>query len=109
MQTKRRIFMAKGKAVAHTGPHKSHGPKRKMFHTMGNKVMRKAFADAGLLNKYNCEESFVLACQAKGLKYGTLSDWHARFNMFSLMKRTDQDAWLRACKDYKDPTAKKAK
>ena len=43
------------------------------------------------------------------LKHGTLSDWHARFNMFSLMKRTDQDAWLRTCKDYKDPTPKKAK
>ena len=54
----------KGKKVSSGGPHKKHGPKRHLFRDY--KPMIKAFADAGLLSKYDNYESWVLACQARG-------------------------------------------
>ena len=46
----------KGKKVASGGPHKKHGPKKKMFHCWSS-TMRWHFAKAGLLTKYNNFES----------------------------------------------------
>ena len=54
----------KGKGGSSGGPRKSHGPKRKLFKEF--KPMIKAFADAGLLDKYHNYESFCLACNARG-------------------------------------------
>lgn len=59
--------MAKGgkRGAGSSGPHKKHGPKKKMFHCWSS-TMRKHFADAGLLSKYCNFESWQQACQAKG-------------------------------------------
>lgn len=67
--------MAKGKGGSKSsgGPHKKHGPKRKLFKEF--KPMIKAFADAGLLTKYNNFESFCLACNARGKRNPTKQDF----------------------------------
>ena len=59
--------MAKGgkRGASSSGPHKKHGPKKKMFHCWSS-TMRKHFADAGLLRKETNFESWQQACQAKG-------------------------------------------
>ena len=66
----------KGKGVASSGPRKSHGPKRKLFHCWSS-TMRKHFADAGLLKKEYNYESFCLACAAKGKRSPTRDDFSA--------------------------------
>ena len=61
--------MAKGKgrkASGGSGLRKNHGPKRHMFKEF--KPMVRAFADAGLLSKYDNFESWQLACAARGCK-----------------------------------------
>ena len=63
--------MAKGGkkpvAPAASKGRKKHGPKKKMFHCWSS-TMRKHFADAGLLTKYNNKECFEQACQARGIR-----------------------------------------
>ena len=65
----------KGKGSASSGPRKSHGPKRKLFHCWSS-TMRKQFADAGLLSKFHNFESFTLACNAKGKRNVTKNDFN---------------------------------
>lgn len=92
-----------------SGPHKNHGPKKKMFHCW-SQTMRLKIARAGLLNKYNNKDSFILSCQARGLRHGSAEEWDARFNMFlRLENRQAQDTWLSTCKTYVDPGKDKKK
>lgn len=63
----------KGKGGSSGGPHKKHGPKRKLFKEF--KPMIKAFADAGLLDKYHNYESFCLACNARGKRNPTRAEF----------------------------------
>lgn len=72
--------MAKPKRGSHSGPHKSHGPKRHMWKDF--KPLVKPIADAGLLSKYHCYESWSLACNARGIKNPRKED----FNRFVLLK-----------------------
>ena len=99
------------KGVSHAGPHKKHGPKKKLFHNYGNKVTRLNFGQAGVLDKYHCLESFILACQSRGLKSSTPEDWDARFRLFTqdLKTHKEQVEWLRNCKNYKEPEKKNKK
>lgn len=60
--------MAKGKAkTGSAGPHKKHGPKRKMFHEY-SKTMRMEMAKCGMLSKHNDRESFEASCTARGVR-----------------------------------------
>jgi len=81
--------VAKGKGGASSGPRKSHGPKKKMFHCWTS-TMRKHFADAGLLSKYNNFESWQQACQAKGKRDATL----ANFNEFVKLDKEAKDKYF---------------
>ena len=56
----------KGKKSSTSGPHKKHGPKRHLFKEY--KPLVKAFADAGLLDKYHNYDSWVFACTSRGKK-----------------------------------------
>ena len=70
--------MAKGKGKAKTGsagPHKKHGPKKKMFHKY-SKTMRMEMARCGMLTKYNDRESFEASCTARGVKNITNELWN---------------------------------
>ena len=98
------------KGVSHSGPHKNHGPKRKLFHQYDS-TSRLAFGRAGIFDKYHSIESFMYACQAKGLKHGSMTDWNERFRMFTqdLKTREEQKEWLKNCKNYKDPDPNKKK
>lgn len=58
--------MAKKKSV-HAGPHKSHGPKKKMFHCWTSTI-RLALAKAGLLKKECNKEAFTQSQNAKGIR-----------------------------------------
>ena len=78
----------KGKGGSSSGPHKSHGPKRHMFKEF--KPMIKAFADAGLLDKYHNYESFVLACGARGKRNPSRQE----FQQFTLLPRDKQDEYF---------------
>ena len=91
------------KGVSHAGPHKKHGPKRHLFKEY--KPMIKAFADAGVLDKYHNLESFILACQSKGLKHGSKEEWENRFKIFTteLKSKEEQKIWLNNCKNYREP------
>ena len=64
----------KGKKVSSGGPHKKHGPKKKMFHCWTS-TMRMHLAKAGLLTKYTNFESWQQACQAKGKRNTTKADF----------------------------------
>lgn len=64
----------KGKKVSSGGPHKKHGPKKKMFHCWDS-TTRLHFAKAGLLTKYHNFESFVLACNNRGKRNPTEADY----------------------------------
>ena len=81
--------MAKGKGGrggSSGGPHKSHGPKKKMFHCWSS-TMRKHFADAGLLSK-NCNfESWQQACQAKGKRNATEGEFNEFVKLDSEAKK----------------------
>ena len=52
--------------------------------------MRKHFADAGLLSKYNNFESWQQACQAKGKRDATL----ANFNEFVKLDKEAKDKYF---------------
>ncbi len=82
--------MAKGKGkVSSGGPHKKHGPKRKLFAEF--KPMIKAMADAGLLSKYNNYESFCLACSARGKRNPT----HYEFVEFTYLTKEQQREYFK--------------
>ena len=66
----------KGKKVSSGGPHKKHGPKKKMWHCWSS-TMRMHFAKAGLLKKEYNFESWQQACQAKGARNTTKADFDA--------------------------------
>lgn len=88
---------------------KNHGPKRKMFHCWSS-TMRLAIAKAGLLTKYRNKDSFILACQARGLKHGTADEWDSRFELFTRLKtKEEQNNWLTNCKNYIDPSKENKK
>lgn len=53
--------------------HKKHGPKRHLFKDY--KPMVTVFAEAGLLDKFNCYDSFMLAMMARGHKNGIEYLW----------------------------------
>lgn len=77
--------MAKGKIKSSTkGPRKSHGPKRKLFKNF--KPLIAAFAQSGLLDKFNNYESWVLACNARGKK----STPRDEFNKFFILTRAEK-------------------
>lgn len=102
--------MAKSKkGVSHAGPKKSHGPKKKMFHCW-SKTMRLHLSKAGVLDRYNNKDSFILSCQARGLKHGSVEEWDDRFSTFiRLGDKKEQDAWLANCKNYVDPSKERKK
>ena len=50
--------------------------------------MVKAFADAGLLNKYCNYESFQLSCQSRGIRVGVAEMWE-EFRGLSLEKKKE--------------------
>lgn len=79
--------MAKGNSKGRAssgGPRKSHGPKRKLFASY--KPMVKSFADLGLLDKFNNYESFVQACNARGMRNPTREE----FKSFFILPRDKQ-------------------
>ena len=80
----------KGKKVASNGPHKKHGPKRKLHHCWSS-TMRKHFADAGLLTKYTNYESWVLAVQARGKRDASKTD----FNEFTVLSKEEKDNYFK--------------
>lgn len=80
----------KGKGGSSGGPHKKHGPKRHLFKEF--KPMIKAFADAGLLDKYHNYESFCLACNARGKRNPTRQE----FNEFRLLAADKQKEYFKA-------------
>ena len=70
--------MAKGKGgkrAASAGPKKMHGPKKKMFHCWSS-TMRLQLAKDGLLKKEYNFESWQQACQAKGKRNATASEFN---------------------------------
>ncbi|MBP5470499.1 MAG: hypothetical protein J6Z11_14785 [Candidatus Riflebacteria bacterium] len=79
----------KGKKVASGGPHKKHGPKKKMFHCWSS-TMRWHFAKAGLLSKYNNFEAWQQACQAKGKRDAT----KANFDEFIKLDKEAKDKYF---------------
>lgn len=78
----------KGKGGSSGGPHKKHGQKRHLFKEF--KPMIKAFADAGLLDKYHNYESFCLACNARGKRNPTKFE----FNEFRLLPEDKQKEYF---------------
>lgn len=83
----------KGKKVASSGPHKKHGPKRKLFHCWSS-TMRKHFADAGLLSKEYNYESFALSCNARGKRNVSKSD----FNAFAVLPKEEKNNYFNSLK-----------
>lgn len=57
----------KGKKVASSGPHKKHGPKKKMFHQWSS-TMRLHLSKCGLLSKYHNKESWEQSLTSKGVR-----------------------------------------
>lgn len=83
--------MAKGKkkSMSSGGPHKKHGPKRKLFHEWSS-TMRKHFANAGLLSKNYNYESFTLSCNARGKRNVSKND----FNDFVKLSQEEKDRYF---------------
>ena len=83
--------MAKPKRGSSSGPHKNHGPKKHLFHEL--KPIVKQIADAGLLSKYHCYESWTLACSARGIKNPRKED----FNKFIILKtKAEKDEYFKS-------------
>lgn len=85
--------MAKRKSGTHSGVHKNHGPKRHMFKEL--KPMIHLYSKYGVLSKYNSQESFILACQARGKKNVTAKDWS---EFVALKTKKDKDAYFASLK-----------
>jgi hypothetical protein len=81
--------MAKGKKSSSSGPTKSHGPKKKMWHCWDS-TTRLHLAQAGLLTKYHNFESWQQACQAKGKRNATETE----FNEFVKLSDEDKKAYF---------------
>lgn len=90
--------MAKPKKSAHSGPHKNHGPKRKMFHKSYNSCERVHMAQLGVLSKYYDKESWTLACMARGIKNPSDSMWADYCNCVTIEKKK---AWFQSLKKRK--------
>jgi len=77
--------MAKPKrSGSSSGLRKNHGPKRHLFKEL--KPLLTSMHQFGLINKYNAEESFILACAARGHAKVTHADWQK----FCLLKTTKE-------------------
>ena len=83
----------KGKKIASSGPHKKHGPKRKLHHCWSS-TMRMALAKSGLLSKYYNYESWSLALQAKGKRDASRND----FDEFVKLSREEKDNYFKNIK-----------
>ena len=82
----------KGKKSASSGPHKKHGPKKHLHKDY--KPMIKAFADCGLLTKYNDYESWCIACNARGKRI-TSKEEFKEFSALPLEKKKEYFKSLR--------------
>jgi len=80
-----------GKTSVSAGPklRKNHGPKRRLFHDYGNKIIRIELAKAGLLSKYNDYESWMLACQARGKRKDIDKAEFDKFVVLSLKEKKE--------------------
>ena len=76
----------KGKSVS-SGLRKKHGPSRKLFKEL--KPMIYSISQSGVLSKYDCFESWALACQARGVKNPSYDDFK-RFCLLKTRKLTDE-------------------
>lgn len=88
--------MAKPKRSGSSGPKKNHGPKRHMFKEYKPMVWK--FGKMGLLSKYRDEESFVLACQARGKKNVSHSDW---LTFIGLKSKVEKDNYFKSLSEKK--------
>lgn len=86
--------MAKPKrSSSGSGLRKNHGPKKYLFHEL--KPMVHIIAQSGLLSKYYAYESWVTACQARGVKNPRKED----FNKFILLKtKKEKDEYYASLK-----------
>lgn len=75
-----------------SGLRKNHGPKRHLFKEY--KPMIHVMHQNGLLNKYNCKESFILACTARGNNKVTNADW-AKFSLLSFNEKKEYFAAMK--------------
>lgn len=82
----------KGKKVSSGGPRKPHGPKKHLHKDY--KPMIKAFADCGLLTKFNDYESWCIACNARGKRITTKEEFKD-FSALSLEKKKEYFKSLR--------------
>lgn len=87
--------MAKGKggSKSSSGPHKKHGPKKKMFHCWDS-TTRLHLAKAGLLGKYSNKESFEQCVTAKGVRNNIDDLW----NEFIKLSEIDKKTWFKQIK-----------
>ena len=83
----------KGKKSSSGGPHKKHGPKKKMWHCWDS-TMRLHFAKAGLLTKYHNRESFDQSMTAKGIRTDIASLWAE----FIALSDDDKKEWFKTVK-----------
>ncbi len=81
---------------------KNHGPKRHMFKDY--KPMIKAFADAGILDKYHDFESFQLSCAARGIKADLTEMW----NEFRYLPRDKQKEYFKNIQEMAVAATKRA-
>lgn len=79
--------MAKGKSTS-SGPHKEHGPKKHMHRWTG--AMKWSLAKSGILKKEHDYESFQMACQARGKRSISETD----FKLYRDMKQEDQKTYF---------------
>lgn len=84
----------KGKKVSSGGPHKKHGPKRKLFHEW-SKVTRMDLAKSGVLTKYYNKTSFELSLQARGIRNIPSWLWD---EMISLPTQKEKEEWFKGLK-----------
>jgi len=59
--------MAKKKSAASAGPHKKHGPKKRMFHSY-NKCLRAEMGHTGMLRKCADDEAEAQSIDSKNKK-----------------------------------------
>jgi len=87
------VAKGKGGSKSSGGPHKKHGPKKKMFHCWDS-TTRLHLAKAGLLRKYNNKESFEQCITAKGVRNNTDDLW----NEFIKLNEIDKKTWFKQIK-----------
>ena len=84
------MVKGKGKKVASGGPHKKHGPKKKMFHCWSSTI-RMSLAKEGLLTKYNNFEAWQQSMQSKGRRETSHND----FLKFVNLSKEEKDAYFK--------------